>query len=150
MNNMTRLFFRSLELPGLIALVSTTLFIGLMFMADGFLLLLVSSYTGGLAAIAATAVISLLGALLVGSSFHRHSRIALETIHGGVYPRDEFIHLSTLFVSLLLITIPGFFTSLIGGILYLPALRKLLGIMLHRKFEDSFREVYSFSRIQEE
>ncbi len=150
MNLLVRIFLRSMSISGIADLISKLLFFGLVFICDGLLLLMVSSTIGGFCAIALCAGISLATCIVVGSSFARHSRLARRDITRGNYPKDQFIHLGGLMLSLILGIIPGLFTSFIAGILYLPFSRQLSGKILHEKFSTEFAEVYNYQRMGEE
>ncbi len=150
MTGLIRNFMRALEPPGLQSLISRILLIGLLILADGFLLLVLSSRIGGLYSLAAAASASLAGALVIGSSFARHSRLALLQIREGHYPGHEFVHLLPLFISLTLICIPGFFTDLTAMVFFLPPMRTAIGALLHKRFGASFSEIYNLSRMNEE
>ena len=150
MKSIVRIFLSTLENAGLLSFIVTMLMFGLIFLADGLLLLLLSTRTGGFMALGGSALISLLGVLLVGSSFKRYGRFAVKRIHTGNYPKEEFIHLSSLFISLIAVAIPGLFSSSIGLLLYIPFIRKIIGRGIHWKFNSEFREVYNYRRMIDE
>jgi UPF0716 protein FxsA len=150
MNSVFRTFLRALHPEGLHIFISRLMLAGLLFLGDGLVLLYLSSRFGGLLSTALAAASSLLGALVVGSSFSRHSRLAMTSVAEGRYPRREFVHLSGLFFSLILVCVPGLFTALAGAILYLPPVRQLAGTVIHSRYGASFEELYAFSRAAED
>ena len=150
MTSIFRSFMRALEPPGLQAVISRLMLAGMLVLIDSLVLLYLSSAVGGLMSVAAAAATSLVGALIVGSSFARHSRKALSYIRGGEYPGEEFTHLAGLFPSLILVCVPGLFTALLGSAIYLPPVRRLCGMLIHRRYRDSFDELYAYSRASEE
>lgn len=149
MHSIVVVFMKALSTAGLLILITNLLMFGLIFLTDAFLLLLLSTYTGGFMAVSYNAIASLLGALLVGSSFRKYSTRALRKVHDGIYPEREFIHLSSLFISLVTVTILGLFSLIVGLLLYLPPIRNYIGEIIHRKFKKEFNEVYSYRQMTE-
>ena len=150
MRGIIRVFLQSLEHTGLLNLISILLMFGLIFLADGFFLLLLSDLTGNFIALGCCAFVSLVGAVLVGGSFKRYSLSAMRKIRMGTYPQNEFIHLSAMLISLVAVTIPGFFSACVGFLLYVPVVRRIFGGIIHRRCSSELREVYSYRRMMEE
>lgn len=146
---MIRFFLNTLQRTGTFVLISRLLSIGFIFLLDGFFLLYLSSILGGLLSLALMASLCLLGALLVGSSYRRHSRIATVQITSGVYPKLQFSHLTGLFFSLVFTVIPGLFSTLVGLLLYIPPFRLLFGTFVQKHFNQWYQELYGYARISE-
>lgn len=150
MRGITLIFLNALGTSGLLNFIAGILIVGFILLADSVLLLILSTYTGGIIALSINAGSSLLGALFAGSSFRKYSISAIGKIHVGIYPEKEFIHLGSLFISLTAATLPGLFSLLISIVLYIPFIRKTAGWLLHRKFSKEFGEVYNYCRMAEE
>lgn len=142
--------YGTLELKGLSSFINRLLLLGLILLADGYSLLQCASVMGGIGSLTLTASSALLGALIGGSSYHRYSRKIRQEISRGIYPLREFTHLSALLPGVILMTLPGLSSTLIGFLFYIPPLRMAAGRIIYRRWESGFRELYSFQRASEE
>lgn len=126
----------------LFSLVMAVMAYSLLFFADSFFSMWLSTKFGAYLTIALVAAATWLQALVILSGILRYQRLLNIRIKIADYPRMEFIQLSGLGISLLLCLSPGFLSDALCWLIYLPPFRLLLGQALFKKYQASYTATY--------
>jgi UPF0716 protein FxsA len=120
---------------------------GLLFIGEAALLLAVAGRYGNWLSLAVFTIFPLFGLILVWPLvFHRLKTIR-NSITWGNYPEKEIEQLLGLVASGFLMVLPGFFTGILGFVLYFFAFRRLVGKLLARLNHKRLMEAYEYLKL---
>lgn len=127
--------------------IYTFLFLSLITVFDFLTLYIGGTMIGILLYIAGITSLSLIGVIIMVRSISKKIG-ELEAKHAvGVYPQDEFEHLTGLFLLVILVIFPGIVSTTLGFILYLPYFRQIIGRSLTKRLKLDWNAVYEYKEI---
>ncbi len=110
-------------------------------------------YLGGLVGnpltLAVAAATGLLGVGLGSRNFLKTLDRLKDKIGRGLHPAEEFIDLIGILIGGILLLTPGFFTDLLGFLLFIPVVRSALGRWVVRKARINLKELYEYLKLYE-
>ncbi len=140
-----RLFEREFVVKFLLSFLLCSLLV----LADSFVLFYLARLYGVFLVLAIEAGVSLLATIVVIDAV-RHSLERLRAcVREGVYPRRQFREIAGCLLGGVLMILPGFFTSAIGLLLFLPGMRYLAGSVLTSRQGAQLSKVYEFLKLKE-
>lgn len=128
--------------------IYSILLVSLLTIVDFFTLFVFSEMIGIYLYLAIIATISLLGVFILVNII-KEQIIILEKKHANaIFPKDEFNHITALFITSILVVFPGIISSLLGLIIILiPQLRLLIGRSLSKRLKLDWNAVYEYKEI---
>lgn len=133
---------------GVSRLFAAGLAIGLLILIDSYLLLLAARRSGTYLLLAASASMSLAGALLAYRSYRLQLEKVWDRIRSGAYPRLEYARLLALLVGGGFLILPGFGSDMVGLVIMLTPLRRLVGTLLEKILRSRLKTLYEFLRLE--
>jgi len=144
-----RILIRLFERGFLLKLFFGLLFASLLILVDGFALIYFARSLGTYLVLAVEASVSLVGCLIVLDSTRRLAYLIRQRIREGVYPLREYRDMAGCMFAGVLIVVPGFASSAIGAILFLPGVRRLVGTVLIARLESDLVQTYEHLKLRE-
>lgn len=128
--------------------IYTLLFVSLITIFDFFTLFIFSEMIGIYLYLAIIATITFIGIIIL-INFIKKQIIKLEKKHDvGIFPKEEFYHITTLFITSIFIVFPGIISSALGLIIIIiPQLRVLIGRILSKSLKLDWYAVYEYKEI---
>ena len=114
-----------------------------------FILMYMSDFFGQFFLLGLAASTGLFGVLIAVLQVNKTITTLKEKINKGEYPGKEFIILSGILVSSLLLITPGFITDLLGFFMLVPFFRNEIGKFITHKIDKTLREIYEYLRLYE-
>lgn len=127
--------------------IYTFLFLSLITVFDFLTLYLGGRLIGILLYLAIITSMSLIGVTIIIRSINKKVDKLEEKHSKGVYPSDEFEHLSGLFLLVILVIFPGIVSTTIGLVLYIPYFRQIVGRNLTKRLNLDWNAVYEYKEI---
>jgi len=115
--------------------------LGILILLDSLATIWLASIIGAYVAVALVGIMTWVSLTLVFLSMARHIRIARSLAARAAFPKMEYIHLSSLVISALLIILPGLITDIMAWVLYIPPVRLAIGSLVYRRFSPEFEEL---------
>ena len=143
----TCLFLKLLDRSFHVKVFFWTMVFAVAVLVDGYALITLSGLFGTYLSLAIVATGGLLGVMLVMNALRRVFRSLDRKICDGVYPTSEFSQIVSLFVSGVLLVIPGLGTDTIGIVLFVPPFRQLFGRIVVARNRGSFTTIYEFIKM---
>ncbi|HUX11518.1 MAG TPA: FxsA family protein [Spirochaetia bacterium] len=145
MASLLRLFEREFVVKFLLSFLLCSLLV----LADSFVLFYLSRMYGVFLILAIEAGVSLAATFVVIDAV-RHSLGKLRAcVREGVYPRRQFREIAGCLLGGILMILPGFFTSAVGLLLFLPGMRYFAGYALTFRMGVQLNKVYEFLKMRE-
>ena len=122
---------------------------GILILLDNLATIWLASLIGAFVAVALVGVLTWVNLSVVFAAMARHIRLARLGASRGTMAKTEFIHLSSLTVSAILIISPGLITDLLAWLLFLPPLRIVVGTQVFRRFKTEFEQLHQHLSTEE-
>ena len=144
--------------PGLLTIVhmesvTRVLFVlllaALLMIGDAYVLILVSRFLGIYLLLAAEAATGLIAVIAILSSYRHTVTRVREAVRDDRYPDAEFRALSSLWVSVICLVLPGFVTDALGIAVLLPPVKWGVGFWIERAGRSGFEELYEYLKLEE-
>ena len=128
--------------------IYTLLFISLITVFDFFTLFIFSEMMGVYLYLAIIGTITIFGVFIL-IRFIKKQIIKLEKKHDiGIFPKEEFYQITTLFLTSIFIIFPGIISSTLGLIIIIiPQLRIFIGRILSKRLKLDWYAVYEYKEI---
>lgn len=133
----------------IIKLLLLTLLYMLLPLTEIFIIMYMSDYFGSFLLLGLAASTGLLGVLIALLQVNKTLISLKEKINNGEYPGREFMILTGILVSSLLLITPGFITDLLGFFMLIPFFRNEIGKYIIGKIDKTLREIYEYLRLYE-
>ncbi len=125
------------------------LLVALLIIADTFVYILLSEYVGVFILLAAGGVTALPGIYIVYNSIQNTLGAVRARVRMGRYPRLEYAGLAGLLLSGILLVLPGFFSDIIGVLLYILPIRLAVGLLICSRLEAPLNDAYEHLKLEE-
>ena len=127
--------------------LSHLLVLGLVMLADGWVLVRVARRSGVYLALALEAAVAVVAVIIVGSTIVRQIGVLRTDAFEGQYRPREFARLAAVVTAAVLLVLPGFVSDAVGMMLYLPPGRQLFmtGFVLRNR--DELPTVYEYLKL---
>jgi UPF0716 protein FxsA len=145
----TGLLLRIFERDFVVKLLFGVLLCSLLILADGFVLYLLARLFGVLLVLAAEATLSLVATFVVIDAARRLLERMRTQIREGVYPLKLFRATVGCLAGGILLIVPGFLSSAVGLLLFVPGMRYLTGTLLTSNLGTELPKVYEFLKLSE-
>jgi UPF0716 family protein affecting phage T7 exclusion len=137
------------EPTSIIKSLSRGLGLGLIFLADGYVYVVLSRHLGIYLLLAIAAGLTLVETVAMYHNLRYEVECAQAVIRDGCYPKRNFQRLFVrVFVALLLI-IPGFASDAVAILLLVPPFAWIAGSIAERGHRDELQQVYEQVRLQQ-
>lgn len=127
--------------------IYTLLFISLITLADFFTLFIFSEMLGLYLYLGIIASLSLIGIVLVIKLIKKTIQSLEEKHDRGIYPKEDFLKITGLFIASILVVFPGIISTTIGFIIFIPYFRHLIGRILSNSLKLDWYAVYEYKEI---
>lgn len=142
-----RLFLRFFDLDFVRKNLLYILFFALIPFGEILFILYLGEKLGKYLVLAGTAATGLIGFFLYYGSVKRLiGRIRIRVARDE-FPGDDFLGLAGSVLGSVLLITPGFFTDIMGLLLFLPIIRNAIGKILIRKQEIQLKELYEYLKL---
>ncbi len=125
------------------------LLVALLIIADAFVYIVLSEYIGVFLLLAAAGVTALPGLYVVYNSIQNTLGAVRARVRRGRYPRLEYASLAGLLLSGVLLVLPGFFSDIIGVLLYIFPIRLAVGLLICSRLEAPLTNTYEHLKLEE-
>ncbi|MFP4376878.1 MAG: FxsA family protein [Spirochaetales bacterium] len=122
--------------------------LGLVFLADGYLYVLLARHVGTYLLLALAAALTLIETLAIYHNIHYEVSCAHARIREGRYPVEAFGRLLVRIIVALLFVVPGFASDAIAVLLLMPPLSWITGSVAERTHRRELQQVYEQVRLQ--
>lgn len=112
-----------------------------------YLLFYLGGLVGNYLTLALAAATGLIGVLFGTRNFLKNLDLLRRKIRQGLHPTEEFVHLVGILIGGVFLLTPGFFTDLLGLLLFVPGIRNALGGWIIRKTRINLKELYEYLRL---
>jgi len=133
----------------IIKLLLLTLLYMLLPLIEIFIIMYMSDFFGQFLLLGLAASTGLLGILMALLQVNKTLSNLKDKINKGEYPGKEFMILSGILVSSLLLITPGFITDLLGFCMLVPFFRNEIGKFITGKIDKTLKEIYEYLRLYE-
>ena len=140
--NIARLLYDLFRPRGILDYLVVLLGLGLLLLANTLATMLIATLIGAYLSLALSAIIVWISLFLVFGSLLRHIRKVKEAAKEGNFPTIDFMHLSGLVVATVCMVVPGYFTTVVGWVTFMPPIRLAIGALILRKYEPDFTILY--------
>jgi len=137
-----RLLFSLFKPRGMLNIVMALLGVGILVLFDTLATMIVASWIGAYLALAVSAISVWVSLFLMWSSLVRYRKRVMQKVRQAHFPEMEFMHLSALMVSVILVAIPGFVTDILAWVIFFTPIRLLAGAIIVRLNREDFVTVY--------
>jgi len=125
------------------------LLVALLIIADAFVYIVLSEYIGIFLLLAVAGVTALPGIYVVYNSIQNTLGAVRARVRMGRYPRLEYASLAGLLLSGILLVLPGFFSDIIGVLLYILPIRLAVGLLICSRLEAPLHNTYEHLKLEE-
>lgn len=125
------------------------LLVALLIIADAFVYIVLSEYIAVFLLLAAAGVTALPGIYVIYNSIQNTLSAVRARVRMGRYPRLEYASLAGLLLSGVLLVLPGFFSDIVGILLYILPVRLAVGLLICSRLEAPLTNTYEHLKLEE-
>lgn len=122
---------------------------GILILLDNLATIWIASVIGAYTAVALVGVVTWVCLAIVFSAIARHIRIARVNAAKGTYSKMEYVHLSGLMLSAILIISPGFMTDILAWLIFVTPVRLSIGALVYYRFKSEFEQIHQHLATEE-
>ena len=126
---------------------SDILLLGLLMLADGWILVRVARAVGVYLALALEASVAIAATVVVGSSIVQQIRTIRAAARDGSFRPAHYAVLAAYVVAAILLVLPGFASDVVGALIYLPPGRYLFVWVFLRRTGSRLPVVYEYLKL---